>query len=143
MNRLIKLIAGALVFGGTIWAFVVFGDLAPEVPGWSAWLGPAAIALGFPLLFFFGARHGEEVWDAGDWIEAGGTVRGVSSVEFGVRLRVRLTAPGHGAWNTETFITDERQRELALRSKGAPVEALVRSNDRKVVQVVSVAGEAW
>ncbi len=56
---------------------------------------------------------------------------------------MRLSAPGHGAWNTEAFITDERQRELALRSKGAPVEARVRSNDRKVVEVVSVAGEAW
>jgi hypothetical protein len=143
MNRLLKLIGGALVFGGTIWAFVAFGDLAPEVPGWSAWLAPAAIVLGFPLLFLFGARHGEEVWDAGEWIGAAGSVRGVGSVEFGVRLRVRLTAPGHGTWNTETFITDERQRELALRSKGAPVEALVRSNDRKVVQVLSIAGEAW
>jgi hypothetical protein len=143
MNRLIKLIGGALVFSGTIWAFMAFGDLAPEAPAWWAWLGPAAIVAGFPLLFLFGARHGEQVWDAGEWIEAGGTVRGVSSVEFGVRLRVRLTAPGHGAWNTETFITDERQRELALRSKGGPVEALVRSNDRKVVEVLSVAGEAW
>jgi hypothetical protein len=143
MNRLIKIVAAGLVSGGTIWAFLAFGMLAADVPAWSAWLGPAAIVVGFPLLFLFGARHGQEVWDAGDWIEAGGTVRGVSSVEFGVRLRVRLMAPGHGSWNTETFIMDERQRELALRSKGAPVEALVRSNDRKVVQVLSVAGEAW
>jgi hypothetical protein len=143
MNRFLKIVAAALVGGGTLWAFLAFGMLSPNVPGWSAWLGPAAIVAGFPLLFLFGARHGEEVWDAGEWIEAGGTVRGVKSVEFGVRLRVRLTAPGHGAWNTETFITDERQRELALRSKGAQVEALVRSNDRKVVEVLSVAGEAW
>jgi hypothetical protein len=113
------------------------------VPRWSAWLGPVAIAAGFPLLFLFGARHGQEVWEAGEWIEAGGTVRGVTSVEFGVRLRVRLTAVGHGAWNTEAFITDERQRELAERSKGASVQALVRSNDRKVVEILSVAGEAW
>ena len=143
MNRLLKVVAGALVLGGTLWAFVAFGDLAPNVPRWSAWLGPAAIAVGFPLLFLFGARHGAEVWDAGEWIEARGTVRGITTVEFGVRLRVRLSAPGHGAWNTEAFITDEHQRELALRSKGAPVEARVRSNDRKVVEVVSVAGEAW
>jgi hypothetical protein len=143
MNRLLKVVGAALVFGGTVWAFVAFGDLAPGAPTWAAWLGPAAIVLGFPLLFRFGARHGSEVWDAGEWIEAGGTVRGVGSVEFGVRLRLRLAAPGHGAWNTETFIVDERQRELAERSKGAPVEALVRSNDRRVIQVLTVAGEAW
>jgi hypothetical protein len=143
MNRLIKIVAAGLLGGGTMWAFLAFGMLAADVPAWSAWLGPAAIVVGFPLLFLFGARHGLEVWDAGEWIEAGGTVRGVSAVEFGVRLRVRLTAPGHGTWNTETFITDERQRELALRSKGEPVQAVVRSNDRKVVQVLSVAGEAW
>jgi hypothetical protein len=143
MNRLLKVIGAALVFGGTVWAFMAFGDLAPGAPAWSAWMGPLAIALGFPLLFLFGARHGEEVWDAGEWIEAGGTVRGVGTVEFGVRLRLRLTAPGHGAWNTETFIVDERQRELAERSKGATVEALVRSNDRKVIEVLSVAGERW
>jgi hypothetical protein len=143
MNRLLKIVGAALVFGGTIWAFMAFGDLAPDAPTWAAWLGPAAIVLGFPLLFRFGARHGEEIWDAGEWIDTGGTVRGVSSVEFGVRLRLRLTAPGHGAWNTETFILDERQRELAERSKGAPVTALVRSNDRKVIEVLSVAGEAW
>jgi hypothetical protein len=143
MNRLLKVTGAALVFGGTVWAFMAFGDLAPGAPAWSAWMGPLAIALGFPLLFLFGARHGEEVWDAGEWIEAGGTVRGVGTVEFGVRLRLRLTAPGHGAWNTETFIVDERQRELAERSKGAAVEALVRSNDRKVIEVLSVAGERW
>ena len=143
MNRLLKVIGAALVFGGTVWAFMAVGDLAPGAPPWSVWMGPLAIALGFPLLFLFGARHGEEVWDAGEWIEAGGTVRGVGTVEFGVRLRLRLSAPGHGAWNTETFIVDERQRELAERSKGATVEALVRSNDRKVIEVLSVAGERW
>jgi hypothetical protein len=143
MNRLLKVIGAALVFGGTVWAFMAFGDLAPGAPAWSAWMGPLAIALGFPLLFLFGARHGEEVWDAGEWIEAGGTVRGVGTVEFGVRLRLRLTAAGHGAWNTETFIVDQRQRELAERSKGATVEALVRSNDRNVIEVLSVAGERW
>jgi hypothetical protein len=143
MNRVLKIVGAALVFGGTVWAFMAFGDLALGAPTWAAWLGPAAIVLGFPLLFRFGVRHGAEIWDAGEWIEAGGTVRGVSSVEFGVRLRLRMTAAGHGAWNTETFILDERQRELAERSKGAPVEALVRSNDRKVIQVLSVAGEAW
>ena len=143
MNRVLKIVGAALVFGGTVWAFMAFGDLALGAPTWAAWLGPAAIVLGFPLLFRFGVRHGAEIWDAGEWIEAGGTVRGVSSVEFGVRLRLRMTAAGHGAWNTETFILDERQRKLAERSKGAPVEALVRSNDRKVVQVLSVAGEAW
>lgn len=67
----------------------------------------------------------------------------MTSVEFGLRLRARLTAVGHGAWNTEAFITDERRRELAERSKGASVQALVRSNDRKVVEILSVAGEAW
>jgi hypothetical protein len=143
MNRVAKILGAALIFGGVVWAFAAFGDLAGGVPRWSAWLGPVAIVAGFPLLFLFGARHGQEVWEAGEWIEAGGTVRGVSSVEFGVRLRVRLTAVGHGAWNTEAFITDERQRELAERSKGAPVQALVRSNDRKVVEILSVAGEAW
>ena len=143
MNRLGKILGAALIFGGVVWAFSAFGDLAAGVPRWSAWLGPAAIVLGFPMLFVFGARHGEEVWDAGEWIEAGGTVRGVTTVEFGVRLRVRLTAVGHGAWNTEAFITDERQRELAERSKGASVQALVRSNDRNVVEILSVAGEAW
>ena len=143
MNRVAKILGAALIFGGVAWAFAAFGDLAGGVPRWSAWLGPVAIVAGFPLLFLFGARHGQEVWEAGEWIEAGGTVRGVSSVEFGVRLRVRLTAVGHGAWNTEAFITDERQRELAERSKGAPVQALVRSNDRKVVEILSVAGEAW
>jgi hypothetical protein len=143
MNRVLKIVGAALVFGGTVWAFMAFGDLALGAPTWAAWLGPAAIVLGFPLLFRFGVRHGAEIWDAGEWIEAGGTVRGVSSVEFGVRLRLRMTAAGHGAWNTETFILDERQRELAECSKGAPVEALVRSNDRKVIQVLSVAGEAW
>jgi hypothetical protein len=143
MNRVLKIVGAALIFGGTVWAFMAFGDLALGAPTWAAWLGPAAIVLGFPLLFRFGVRHGAEIWDAGEWIEAGGTVRGVSSVEFGVRLRLRMTAAGHGAWNTETFILDERQRELAERSKGAPVEALVRSNDRKVIQVLSVAGEAW
>jgi hypothetical protein len=143
MNRLLKILGAALVFGGTVWTFMAFGELAPGAPTWSAWLGPVAIVLGFPALFRFGARHGEEVWDAGVWIEAGGTVRGVGSVEFGVRLRLRLTAPGHGAWSTETFIVDERQRELAERSKGAPVEALVRSNDRKVIEVLTVGGEAW
>ena len=143
MNRLLKVIGAALVLGGTVWAFMAFGDLAPGAPAWSAWLGPLAIALGFPLLFLFGARHGQEVWDAGEWIEAGGTVRGVGTVEFGARLRLRLTAAGHGAWNTETFILDERQRELAERSKGATVEALVRSNDRNVIEVLSVAGERW
>jgi hypothetical protein len=143
MNRLAKILGAALIFGGVVWAFAAFGDLAAGVPRWSAWLGPAAIVLGFPMLFVFGARHGEEVWNAGEWIEAGGTVRGVTTVEFGVRLRVRLTAVGHGAWNTEAFITDERQRELAERSKGASVQALVRSNDRKVVEILSVAGEAW
>jgi len=143
MNRLLKVIGAALVFGGTVWAFMAFGDLAPGAPAWSAWMGPLAIALGFPLVFLFGARHGEEVWDAGEWIEAGGTVRGVGTVEFGVRLRLRLTAAGHGAWNTETFIVDQRQRELAERSKGATVEALVRSNDRNVIEVLSVAGERW
>jgi hypothetical protein len=143
MNRVLKIVGAAFIFGGTVWAFMAFGDLALGAPTWAAWLGPAAIVLGFPLLFRFGVRHGAEIWDAGEWIEAGGTVRGVSSVEFGVRLRLRMTAAGHGAWNTETFILDERQRELAERSKGAPVEALVRSNDRKVIQVLSVAGEAW
>jgi hypothetical protein len=143
MNRLLKVVGAALVFGGTVWAFMAFGDLAPGAPAWSAWLGPVAIVFGFPLLFLFGARHGEEVWDAGEWIEAGGTVRGVGTVEFGVRLRLRLTAAGHGAWNTETFIVDQRQRELAERSKGAVVEALVRSNDRNVIEVLSVAGERW
>ena len=138
-----KILGAALIFGGVLWAFAAFGDLAAGAPRWSAWLGPVAIAAGFPLLFLFGARHGQEVWEAGEWIEAGGTVRGVTSVEFGVRLRVRLTAVGHGAWNTEAFITDERQRELAERSKGASVQALVRSNDRKVVEILSVAGEAW
>ncbi len=91
MNRLLKVIGAALVFGGTVWAFMAFGDLAPGAPAWSAWMGPLAITLGFPLLFLFGARHGEEVWDAGEWIEAGGTVRGVGTVEFGVRLRLRLS----------------------------------------------------
>jgi hypothetical protein len=143
VNRLMKIAGAVLLFGGAVWAFAAFGDLAGAAPRWSAWLGPAAILAGFPLLFLFGARHGAEVWDAGEWIEAGGTVRGVASTEFGTRLRVRLMARGHGAWNTETFVTDERQRELGLRSKGAPVEALVRSNDRKVVQIVSVGGEAW
>ena len=143
MNRVAKILGAALIFGGMVWAFAAFGDLAAGVPRWSAWLGPVAIAAGFPLLFLFGARHGQEVLEAGEWIEAGGTVRGVTSVEFGVRLRVRLTAVGHGAWNTEAFITDERQRELAERSKGASVQALVRSNDRKVVEILSVAGETW
>ena len=143
MNRVAKILGAALIFGGMVWAFAAFGDLAAGVPRWSAWLGPVAIAAGFPLLFLFGARHGQEVWEAGEWMEAGGTVRGVTSVEFGVRLRVRLTAVGHGAWNTEAFITDERQRELAERSKGASVQALVRSNDRKVVEILSVAGETW
>jgi hypothetical protein len=104
MNRLLKIVGAALVFGGTVWAFMAFGDLAPGAPAWAAGLGPAAIVLGFAPLFRFGARHGEETWDAGEWT--------------GVRLRLRLTAPGHGAWNTETFILDERQRELAERSKG-------------------------
>jgi hypothetical protein len=143
VNRLVKIVGAALLFGGTVWSFAAFGDLAADAPRWSAWLGPAAIFVGFPLLFLFGARHGLEVWDAGEWIEAAGTVRGVAATEFGTRLRVRLMAPGHGSWNTEAFITDERQRELGLRSKGAPVEAMVRSNDRKVVQIVSVGGEAW
>ena len=143
MNRVAKILGAALVFGGVVWAFAAFGDLAAGVPRWSAWLGPVAIVVGFPVLFLFGARHGQEVWDAGEWIEAGGTVRGVASVEFGVRLRVRLTAVGHGAWNTEAFITDERQRELAERSKGASVQALVRSNDKNVIEILTVAGEAW
>ena len=97
MNRVGKILGAALILGGVVWAFAAFGDLAAAVPRWSAWLGPVAIAAGFPLLFLFGARHGQEVWEAGEWIEAGGTVRGVTSVEFGVRLRVRLTAVGHGA----------------------------------------------
>ena len=130
MNRLAKILGAALIFGGVVWAFAAFGDLAAGVPRWSAWLGPAAIVLGFPMLFVFGARHGEEVWNAGEWIEAGGTVRGVTTVEFGVRLRVRLTAVGHGAWNTEAFITDERQRELAERSKGASVTSASTASAR-------------
>jgi hypothetical protein len=143
MNRLVKIAGAALVFAGTVWAFAAFGDLAPDAPRWSAWLGPVAILVGFPLLFFFGARHGTEVWDAGEWIAADGTVRGIREVEFGANMRVRLTAAAHGSWNGEAIITDERQRELVRRSKGAPVEAMVRSNDRKVFEVLTVAGEPW
>ncbi|HVD58584.1 MAG TPA: hypothetical protein VNC17_17205, partial [Thermoleophilaceae bacterium] len=95
MNRVLKIVGAAFIFGGTVWSFMAFGDLALGAPTWAAWLGPAAIVLGFPLLFRFGVRHGAEIWDAGEWIEAGGTVRGVSSVEFGVRLRLRMTAAGH------------------------------------------------
>lgn len=46
MNRVAKILGAALIFGGVAWTFAAFGELAA----------------GFPLLFLFGARHGQEVW---------------------------------------------------------------------------------
>ncbi len=142
MSRLAKILGAALVFGGVVWAFAAFGDLAAGVPRWSAWLGPAAIVVGFPLLFLFGARHGEEVWEAGEWIEAGGTVRGVTSVEFGVRLRVRLSAAGTAPGIRRPSSPTRVSANWPSGRRGASVEALVRSNDKKVVEILSAAGEA-
>jgi hypothetical protein len=139
-----KILAGALLFAGVCWSFIAFGDLAPGTPAWSAWLGPAAIVVGLPLLFLFGARHGEEKWDAGEWVEVEGTVDGVvTHGEFAVHyLRVRFTSPMHGSFKYDAQISSERQGEFVNQAKGAKVVADVRSNDRRVVTVKSVDGRS-
>ena len=143
MNRVLKMVAAALMAGGAVWAFLAFGQLSGRVPGWSAWLGIAAIVAGLPMLYRYGVRPEQELWDAGGWIEAGGTARGVTQYDGDHHLRLRLVAPGLRSWRGETFITNERQRRLAERAKGAPIEARVRSNDRRVIELVTVGGEPW
>jgi hypothetical protein len=145
MNRLVKVVGATLVFGGTVWACMAFGDLAPGAPAWSPWLGPAAIVVGLPLLFVFGARHGEERWAAGEWVEAQGTVeREVLHGDWVLPyMRVRLTAPTHGTFKHDALISTERARGFVRESKGAPVVADVRSNDRRVVEIKTVDGKSW
>ena len=145
MNRVVKILGAALVFGGVVWAFAAFGDLAAGVPRWSAWLGPVAIVVGFPLLFLFGARHGVERWEAGEWVEVHGTVdRVVSHGELAQPyMRVRFTAPMHGTFKHDASISNDRQREFVDQARGKLVLADVRSNDRRVVEVKSVDGRSW
>ncbi|MDQ5831484.1 MAG: hypothetical protein M3550_00295 [Actinomycetota bacterium] len=140
-----KILAGALLFAGVCWSFIAFGDLAPEAPAWSAWLGPAGIVVGLPLLFLFGAHHGEEKWDAGEWVEVEGTVdRVVTHGEFAVfYMRVRFSSPVQGAFKYDAQISNDRQREFVNQAKGATVLADVRSNDRRVVNVKTVDGRSW
>jgi len=142
-----KILAGALLFAGVCWSFAAFGDLAPDAPAWSRWLGPAAIVVGFPLLFIFGARHGQEKLDAGTWVEVEGTVERLvhRGGEFSSHyyMRVRFTAPMHGEFNYDESISTERAHEFVEQSKGRPVVADVRSNDRRWVNVKSVDGKSW
>lgn len=124
---------------------MAFGDLAPDIPAWAPWLGPVAIVVALPLLFLFGARHGEEKWDAGESVEVEGTVdRVVSHGEFALPYtRVRFTSPVHGAFKYDAQISNDRQREFVNQAKGATVLADVRSNDRRVVNVKTVDGRSW
>ena len=147
MKLAAKIFAGALLFAGVCWSFAAFGDLAPGAPPWSRWLGPAAIVVGFPLLFFWGARHGQQKLDEGTWVEVEGTVDRV--VHHGAELsshhymRVRFTAPMHGTFKYDASISGEHAYEFAKQAKGKPVVADVRSNDRKWVNIKTVDGKSW
>ena len=147
MKLVAKILAGALLFAGVCWSFATFGDLAPGVPPWSRWLGPAAIVVGLPLLFIFGARHGQEKFDAGEWIEVEGTVDRIvhRGAEFSSHhyMRVSFTAPTHGKFKYDESISTERAHEFVKQSKGKPVVADVRSNDRGWLNVKTVDGKSW
>jgi hypothetical protein len=147
MKLVAKILAGALLFAGVCWSFATFGDLAPGVPPWSRWLGPAAIVVGLPLLFIFGARHGQEKFDAGEWIEVEGTVDRIvhRGAEFSSHhyMRVSFTAPTHGKFKYDESISTERAHEFVKQSKGKPVVADVRSNDRRWLNVKTVDGKSW
>jgi hypothetical protein len=147
MKLLAKILAGALLFAGVCWSFAAFGDLAPGVPTWGRWLGPAAIVVGLPLLLIFGARHGQEKFDAGAWIEVEGTVDRIvhRGAEFSSNyyMRVRFTAPTHGKFKYDESISTERAHEFVRQSKGKPVVADVRSNDRRWLNVKTVDGRSW
>lgn len=102
---------------------------------------------GLPLLFFFGARHGQQKLDEGTWVEVQGTVDRV--VHHGAEssshhyMRVRFTAPMHGKFKYDASISSERAHEFAKQSKGKPVLAEVRSNDRRWVNINTVDGKSW
>ena len=148
MNRVGKVLAAALLFAGVCWSFAAFGDLAPSLPAWAPWLGPAAIVAGFPLLYFFGFRHGQQKLDEGTWVEVEGTVGRI--VQFGSEfgssghhMRVHFTSPMHGKFKYDEPIHTERAHEFVKASKGKPVLADVRSNDRRWLHVEMVDGKSW
>jgi hypothetical protein len=139
-DRALKLLGAVLVGGGATWTIAVLATFRGSVPGWTAGLGAAALVLGFVLLYRFGIRDAERTWAEGDWVPATGTVASLRRDETETAL-VRLTCPEHGTWTTRVIARVERLDELG--GVGAPVEALVRSNDRRVVDLVSVGGHSW
>jgi hypothetical protein len=140
MDRVLKSLGAVLIMGGLTWMILVFATLRGSIPGWTAGLGAAALVLGFVLLYRFGIRDAERKWAEGDWVPATGTVASIRRGETDTAL-VRLTCPDHGTWTTPVIAPGERLE--ALGGVGTPVEAVVRSNDRRVVDLVSVDGRPW
>jgi hypothetical protein len=141
MDSVLKVLGAVLIMGGLTWMILVFATLRDSLPGWTAGIGASSLVLGFALLYRFGIRDAERKWDEGEWVQATGTV---ASVRRGrdERVLVRLSCPEHGTWTTrvQLAIGDELD---ALGGPGTPVEALVRSNDRGVVDLVTVNGRPW
>jgi hypothetical protein len=140
VDRLIRNLGAVLVIAGLTWMILVFATLRDVLPGWTAGLGASTMLLGFVLLYRFGFREAERKWSAGGWVPATGTVASNRRGRYETVL-VRLTCAEHGTWTTriQTGLGDDLDRLAA----GTPVEAVVRSNDRAVVELVSVGGKPW
>ncbi len=149
MDRLLKLLGATLIVAGITWLCASLVALAGSVPRWSAWLGGGALVLGFLLLFHFGVRDEGRKLSQGEWVDAAGVVqRNPLWTRFSIQgqaygyLFVRLTCPQHGTWTQEVLVYNAAQ-EAARGRPGTPVEAFVRSNDRKQVEIATMGGRPW
>jgi hypothetical protein len=143
VDRVLKILGATLIAGGLTWLFLVLATFAGSLPRSTAWFGGSAVVLGFALLYRYGFRDEARKAREGEWLQATGVVAGLRrDGTSDARMLVRLTCPELGSWTTQAFVLSDAQEALADQ-RGAPVEALVRSNDRKVVEVVSVGGRSW
>jgi hypothetical protein len=135
MYQLLKLLGAFLMVAGLIWGIIVF-QMFPELvlSPWWRWLGLTTIPVGFFVLFRYAGMHADQQWAMGVWVEATGVITHYDP-EHGA-LTLQLNSTPHGSFKTQIIPYDYEHEEHLVA--GNSVKALVRSNDKQIVQLVEV-----
>ena len=152
MNKFLKILGAVFIVGGFLWLMALFTGALGQLPVITAAGGVLALIFGFVMLYKFGFAEAQQTWDEGRWVTAAGNVvsfdnGGLTKYDDTERVKsvkLRLICQELGEFTTRMIVLDSQEEEFPeITVKGTPVEALVRSNDKKNVDLVTVAGKNW
>jgi hypothetical protein len=136
MNSLAKFIGGALLAIGVLWAIAALWMLPERFDTFVLrWGGVILMPIGFVLLYHFATRADDARWAQGEWLEASGAIVSYDAEHSMLTLRLRCERFGEF---TVHLVEPNSERITAAAKRHAPVRAYVRSNDRRVVELVAV-----